>query len=173
MAIITISRQLGSLGNEIATTVADKLNYNYINKRRMGEKLADYGFQAHQFEKYDEKKPSIWLFFSEQSKKFHHLIRAVVYDFAKKDNVVIVGRGGQVLLKDLPGVLRLRIIAPFEMRISRLMEQKGYDEKDAERILRRSDRDSSGYINSFFGVDWADEGLYDFVINTRTFSVDM
>jgi cytidylate kinase len=58
MAVITISRQLGSFGEEIATAVADKLNYEYIHKQKIGEALAGHGFRAHDFKKYDEKKPS-------------------------------------------------------------------------------------------------------------------
>jgi hypothetical protein len=52
------------------------------------------------------------------------------------------------------------------------METGGFDEKQATRILRRSDRDSAGFIRSFFDVDWDDSALYDLVINTRKLSLD-
>jgi cytidylate kinase len=172
MAIITISRQFGSLGDEIAKGVADKLNFDYIDKSRISEALANQGIRAPDVEKYDEKKPSIWQSLSDQRKKFVFLIRAVVYDFAMRENVVIVGRGGQVLLKNLPGTFHIRIIAPFETRMKRIMEQEGYDEKNTEKIIRQRDRDSSGYISSFFEADWDDQSLYDLVLNTRTMSVD-
>jgi hypothetical protein len=84
-----------------------------------------------------------------------------------------VGRGGQVLLKDLPGALHLRVVALFEVRLHRFMESGGFDEKQATRILRRSDRDSAGFIQSFFDVDWDDSALYDLVINTRKLSLEM
>jgi cytidylate kinase len=96
----------------------------------------------------------------------------MIYDFAQKGKVVIAGRGGQVLLKDLPGVLHLRIIAPFEVRVRRFIEQSGGDEKQAARILRRSDRDSAGFIQSFFDVDWDGPLFYDLVINTQKLPVD-
>ncbi len=172
MGVITISRQLGSFGDEIAAAVTSRLTYDYIDKQLIGEALAGHGLKTDEIEKFDEKKPSIWQSFSYHSEKFLHLIKAVVYDFAAKENVVIVGRGGQILLKDLPGALHVRINAPFKTRMRRLMEQKGYDEKNAERIIRRSDHDSSGYIRSFFETDWDDMDLYDLVINTRTISVD-
>jgi hypothetical protein len=53
------------------------------------------------------------------------------------------------------------------------MEPGGVDEKQATRILRRSDRDSAGFIRSFFDVEWDDPALYDLVINTRKLSLDM
>ena len=123
-------------------------------------------------EKYDEKKPSIWDSFSNQRKRFLHLIQAVIYDFARKSKTVIVGRGGQILLKDVPGALHVRIVAPFDARLKRIMEREGRNERNGERILRRSDRDSSGYIRSFFGADWDNQTLYDMVINTQTISID-
>ena len=171
MAVITISRQLGSFGERIAKNVADKLNYEYADKLKIGEALSGHGFPAPEVEKYDEKKPAFWKSFSDQRKKFLHLIQAVIYDLAGKGNVVIVGRGGHVLLRNLPGTLRVRIVAPDEIRSNRLMEQEGHSAKEAERILRQSDRDSSGYIESFFGADWDDQNLYDMVINTKTMSV--
>lgn len=96
----------------------------------------------------------------------------MIYDFAQKGKVVIAGRGGQVLLKDLPGVLHLRNIAPFEVRVRRFIEQSGGDEKQAARILRRNDRDSAGFIQSFFDVDWGNPSFYDLVINTQELPVD-
>jgi cytidylate kinase len=172
MAVITISRQQGSLGDEIAVAVARKLNYDCIDKQRIGEALAGHGLQKPEIEKFDEKKPSFWQSFSYHSEKFLHLLKAVIYDFAGKDNAVIVGRGTQVLLKDLPGALHVRIIAPVEIRIRRLVEQGEYDESVAEQILQRSDRDSAGFIGSYFGIDWDDRDLYDLAINTKTISVD-
>jgi hypothetical protein len=100
------------------------------------------------------------------------VIQAMIYDFARKGNAIIVGRGGQVLLKDLPGVLRVRIVAPFDVRIRRIMEQERVDEKHAAEILRGSDRDSAGFIRAFFDVDWDDPNLYDWVISTQKLSLN-
>jgi cytidylate kinase len=170
MSIITISRQLGSLGTEIAQGVAEKLTYEYIDKKKVTEALSPYGLLAPDVEKFDERKPSFWDSFQIQKKKFLHSLEAVIYDFARKGNVVIVGRGGQVLLKDLPGVLHVRIIAPFEIRLNRIMAVEGGDEKKASRILNQSDRDSAGFLRSFFDVDWEDRSLYDLMVNTEKLS---
>jgi cytidylate kinase len=172
MSLITISRQRGSLGTEIAKLVSNKLNYEYVDKERIGEALADYGFPKQEVEAYDEKRPSLWESFSSERKKFLHLIQAVIYDFARKGNVVIVGRGAQVLLKDLPGALHVRIKAPFDVRVKRIMEREGDDERHVERLLRRSDRDASGYIRYLFDVDWDDQSLYDTIINTQKIAMD-
>ena len=172
MSIITISRQLGSLGTEIAQGVAEKLSYEYIDKKKVTEALSPYGLFASDVEKFDEKKPSFWDSFQIQKKKFLHSLEAIIYDFGRKGNVVIVGRGGQVLLKDLPGVLHVRIIAPFEIRLKRIMALEGGDEKKATRVLNQNDHDSSGFLRSFFDVDWEDRSLYDLVINTEKLSTE-
>jgi cytidylate kinase len=172
MSLITISRQRGSLGTEIAKIVSDTLNYKYVDKERIGGALADYGLPKEEVEAYDEKKPSLWESFSSERKKFLHLIQAVIYDFARQGNVVIVGRGGQVLLKDLPGAFHVRIKAPFDVRVKRIMEREGDDERHVERILRLGDRNASGYIRYLFNVDWDDQTLYDTIINTQKISKD-
>jgi cytidylate kinase len=172
MSIITISRQLGSLGTEIAQRVAEKLSYDCVDKKKITEALSPYGLLAPDVEKFDEKKPSFWDTFQIQKKKFLHSLEAVIYDFARKGNLIIVGRGGQVLLKDLPGVLHVRIIAPFEIRLKRILAGEGGDEKKASRLLRQSDRDSAGFLRSFFDTDWEDRSLYDLIINTEKLSAE-
>ena len=171
MAIITISRLTGSLGDEIARAVAEKLRYNYVDKMKISDALADLGLAVPEFEKFDGKKPTIWQSLSNQKKKFTFFLRAAVYDFASSGNVVILGRGGQALLKDIPGTLHVRIVAPFETRMRRLMEMEGYDDKKTAQFIAQNDRDSSGYIRSFFDIDWNNEDLYDLVLNTRTMSM--
>ena len=167
MAIITISRQVGSLGAEIARAAADTLGYEYIEKAQISEALSNLGYSISDIDKYDEKKPSVWQTLSIQKDQFAHLIRAAVYELAAKKNVVIVGRGGQVILKDIPGTLHVRGIAPSATRANRLMQQRGYEEKNAQRIIRPGDLDSSGYLCTYFDASWNDSDLYDLVINTR------
>ncbi len=172
MSVITVSRQLGSQGVEIARAVATRFDYQYVDKEKIGIALADRGLPKIEIEKFDEKKPPFWDSWTIERNKFFHHIKMLIYGFAQKNNVVIVGRGGQILLRDLPGVLHVRVIAPFDVRMRRIMERQGLKENQAIRLLRRSDEDSAGFIQSFFKVDWEDPSLYDLVINTQKLSVD-
>lgn len=172
MAIITISRQAGSLGDEIAKAAAEKLGYEYIEKSQISKVLSALGFSLTDIDKYDEKKPSIWQSLTIQKELLTSLFRAAMYELASRDNVVIVGRGGQVILKNISGVLHVRFIAPNTTRISRIMVQDKCEEKTAERMIRQNDRDSSGYLSTYFGTNWDDSGLYDLVINTRAMALD-
>jgi cytidylate kinase len=170
MAVITVSRQLESWGTEIAQEVANRLKYDYADKKRIGALLGDFGFPEPEMEKFDEKKPPFWDSFSLERRKFLHSTQAVIYDLASKGKVVVVGRGGQVLLRNVPGILHVRIISPFEVRVKRLVEKGEMDEKHAARILRQSDQDSSGFIQTFFNVNWDDPNLYDLFLNTKNLS---
>ena len=171
MSTITISRQLGTAGTEIAREVAEGLNYEYVDKERIGEMLAaDFGFGPADLERFDEKKPPFWEFLSIQKVKYLHSIQAAIYDFARKDRVVIVGRGGQVLLRNLPGILHVRVFAPFPFRVKRLVEMEKMDEKRAVRTLQQSDHDSAAYIHSFFNANWEDATLYDLLVNAEKLS---
>lgn len=171
MAIITISRQKGSFGDEIARAVAESLQYALVDKTKISDAMADQGLATPEFEKFDGKKPTIWQSMTDQKRRFTFLIRAVLYDFARKGNAVILGRGGQALLKKIPGTLHVRIVAPLQTRIKRLVELKQGDEQQAQQLLAQSDRDSSGFVQSFFDVDWEDGTLYDLILNTRSMSV--
>jgi len=170
MSVITISKQLGSVGTKIAREVAEKLNYEYVDKEKIGKILANSDFGVIEVEKFDEKKPPFWDSLALQRDIFLRAIRAAIYDFARKGKVVIVGRGGQVLLRNLPGTLHVRIFAPFDLRVKRLVSSQGVDEKYAIPILRQSDQDSAGYIQSSLHADWNDASLYDLLINTQNLS---
>jgi cytidylate kinase len=172
MAIFTVSREAGSLGTEIAQAVAQKLHYEYLDKEKIERALVDRGVPVPEVERFDEKKPPFWVSWQIQSRRFLHAVQAAVYDFARRGNTVIVGRGGQVLLRDIPGAGHLRFTAPFPTRVARVMAREKVDEKQATRLIHRSDRDSAGFLRFFFEVDWQDPALYDLVINTQRISPD-
>ena len=173
MAVITISRQMGSLGTEIAREVAGQLQYEYLDREGIEQGLTAHGLAIVEVEKFDERSTPFWTKWQNQGQKFFHAIQMVIYEAARSGNVVIVGRGGQLILRGIPGVLHIRIIAPIEDRVQRLMPRYGEDEKELLRILNKSDRDSGGFIQTFFDADWGNADLYDLTINTRNLTVDL
>jgi cytidylate kinase len=172
MAIVTVSRQLGSLGTDVAHRLAEKLRYQCLDKETFDQSLNEHGIAAAKVEKYDEKKPSLWDTFSTDRDLYLHFMKTVIYESARQGNVVILGRGGQVLLRGLPGTLSVRIIAPLEYRIKRVQDKFQLQRKEAEQAVRNSDRDRSGFHRFFFNVSWSDAWLYDLVLNTETLTVE-
>ncbi len=173
MAVITISRQAGSLGRVIGKMLKDELNFEYLDKAKIEEILVSkYGIPEEHFEKFDEKRPTFWDIFSSDKDRYLHFMKTAIYEFARKGDTIIMGRGGQVLLKDVPGVLHLCIVAPQELRIERMKSRYNCNDKLAEQIIHHSDYDRTGFHKFFFHVNWEDSSLYDLIINTQTYTAE-
>lgn len=172
MAIITISREMGSGGIPIAHKVAEKLGYRLIDGETIMAAAEAYGLSPEAVEQADEKPPHF--VDTLDSKQFLdlHLIELIILEAALKGNVVIYGRGGQDLLKDVNSVLRTRIIAPFEDRVERWAEREWLDPDRARYLVRKSDQQRAGFIKYYFDRDWQDAVGYDLTINTQRLSED-
>lgn len=174
MGIITISREFGSGGDLAAKKIAEILNYANIDKVVLSEWATKHGLLKPEFAKIDERKPSfLERFFKERQLTYLDLIQSVIYDAALKGDVVIVGRGAQVILQDLSNALHVKIIATRDKRIARVMEEEAVSREVAEELITKSDKDRSGYIKYLFDSDWNDPRLYDIIINTAKISLDM
>ena len=173
MAIITISRQIGSLGTEIAKKLREELGFNYLDKKSLDEELVKtYGIPEEKVERYDERKPAFWDAFSSDKDRYIHFVKTAMYSFAREGNCLIIGRGGQFLFKDIPGVFRIRVIAPIALRLERIKQQHNDDARLAEKLIRHSDHDKAGFHKFFFHINWEDPDLYDLVINTRFLTIE-
>jgi cytidylate kinase len=79
---------------------------------------------------------------------------------------MIVGRGGQMILRRHPGVLHVQTIARFENRVFNIIQREGVKWREAGHRVRTADEQRSGYMRRFYNVNWLDASLYDLVINT-------
>jgi cytidylate kinase len=172
MAIITISRRMGSYGEEVAQQLSEVLGYSYIDKDVLEQLLTAHGVSGEDFTRYDEKRASLWGGLSNLQKFYANVLKLALYETARKGNAVIVGRGGQALLRGLPGVIHIQVNAPWDVRIERVREDGSVDVRTAERMLHKSDHDREGFLKSFFNRSWNDPELYDLIINTGKISTD-
>jgi CMP/dCMP kinase len=93
------------------------------------------------------------------------LVQAAIRAAYELGKVVIVGRGGQAILKDKPGVLHVRIEAPMEARVKRLRDVAEFTVAAAQEEILDHDKAAADYIKRFYGVNWSDPALYHMVIN--------
>jgi len=170
MAIITISREMGSGGIPIAIMAAEKLGYTLIDGDKLRELAPEYGLSQEALEKADEKPPAFVEALDQQLETDQRLIELIVLEYALKGNVIIYGRGGQDLLTGISSVLRVRIIAPFEERVERWAEREWLDPDLARILVRKSDQQRAGFIKYYFDRDWEDPLHYDLTINTSRLS---
>ncbi|KIH77034.1 Cytidylate kinase [Geoalkalibacter ferrihydriticus] len=172
MAIITISREMGSSGIPIAHKAAEKLGYTLINGESILKEAVNSGLSPEAIEKADEKPPAFIEREDQEIEADLHKIELIILEAALKGNVIIYGRGGQDLLRDVASVFRVRIIAPFELRVERWAEREWLDPDLARKLVRRSDQQRAGFIKYYFDRDWEDPLGYDLVINTERLTED-
>jgi len=170
MAIITISREMGTGAYQIASEVAQKLKYTLIDGPKIKSLAAKYGLTPEMLQMVDEKPPSYVTAEDRKRAAALNAIELIILDLARKGNVVIYGRGGQDLLMDCKNILRLRFIADFEGRVERFAEREWIDPDMARSLIRRSDHQRGGFIHFYFDRDWRDPNNYDLVFNTSRLS---
>ena len=103
--------------------------------------------------------------------KYLKLTKTAIQNLADKGNVVIVGRGSQVLLKDRQDTLHLRIVAPMAQRIARLMDVANVDAAAAKQLLIKRDKASADYLQYFYQAQWDNPQWYHLVLNTGMMSL--
>jgi cytidylate kinase len=99
------------------------------------------------------------------------MVGMVIRGLAREGNVLIVGRGGQVLLRNRPDVLHVQVVAPASHRISVIMERDNLTKRDAQNRMRASDRSRLDYLRRYHNVNWLDPTLYHVTLNTGQVSV--
>ncbi len=176
MAVITISRQFGSNGEVVARLVAEKKGYLLVNKAMIVENLQSHGI-GEDFDLFDEKniRNIDQAEYRKMEKRRLHYLEAMhnfIYDLAIRENLVILGRGGQVLFKDFPPALHVKIIAPLKCRLEAVSKSYGLDEVVAARLIEEQDRDRQDYLRQIFDYNWLDLNLYHLVVNTGLFGVE-
>jgi cytidylate kinase len=176
MAIVTVSHEMGSGGAEIAATLAERLGYRYVDQDMIGQAARQYGVGEEKLTQLDETKPSLFERFDVETRQYITVLQSALLDVAEQDDVVIMGRGGQVLLRNIVHVLRVRVMAPFDMRVKRVMKKmagqmgESVDVRTTAEMLRRNDHEKFGRMRYLYDVDWSDPSLYDVVINTEKLS---
>lgn len=101
------------------------------------------------------------------------LVTTVVHECAAAGQAMIVGRGGQMILRGQPGVLHVQCIARFETRVYNVIQREGVKWREAAHRVRLADEQRAGYMRRFYDVDWLNSSLYDLVINTDRLPTDV
>lgn len=167
MAIVTISRETGSGGEEIAKAVAKKLGYDYVSKESIYKEIEEHGKQWLEWVgDLDERAPTIWERYDKSWAAYLALVEQCIYKNAAKNNVVILGRGGNWLLKDIPHALRVRVIGAPEDRARNLSERLGLDMESARKKLKFRDHERFVFYQRAYRRDWTNPNDYDITLNT-------
>lgn len=220
--VVTISREHGSGGRQIAQEVARRLKLPYVDSQIIRSATMQLGIPAEELADFDEKilpqldeisnlltrsavgeeriaisealRPDRDSFGFPRRKiatgptvvhadptlerkaaihrGYHKLVEATIRDMAARGGAVILGRGSQFILKKRPHTAHIHIFAPFSHRVQRLMKLQRISHEEAERQIRESDEQRSGYVRQYYAADWRDPSLYHMVINTASLTLD-
>ncbi|GMO28679.1 MAG: cytidylate kinase family protein [Termitinemataceae bacterium] len=166
MAIITISRELAALGDEISVELAKQLNYRHVDKKTLEDRIKGYGINQQKLEKYDERKPSFFASLSQDRDEYLHYLKSAILAEAENGDCVFVGRGAFAIFGDMPAVISLFLTASHNTRIERVKSYFHCDEKRAGQIILQSDLDRRGFHKYFFDLIWTDSRNYNITLNS-------
>jgi len=164
MAVITISREFCSGGGRVARELANALDYHFVDRDFIGGVLDAYGL-IH-FKKDYDAKLGFWGTFDDGVKQTMGMLNRVTRSVARHGNAVILGRGSFAVLAGFADVLNVRLTAPFELRVNRLMAEEGLPNRtEAESRVRENDSIRSSFLQSIYGLRWDDTSIFDVVVD--------
>jgi cytidylate kinase len=171
MGIVTISHDMGSGGSVLGTALAERLGYRYVDQAMISHAAREYGVGANRLAHFAEAKPSFLERFDVETRHYITVLESAVLDVAEGDDAIIMGRSGQVLLRSIRHVLRVFVMAPFDLRVQRVAERLAalspVDTRVVADLVRRTDQEKSGRMRYLFDVDRREPNLYDLVVNTE------
>jgi len=169
MAVVTISRDLGSGGRKVGSVLAEKAGYRFLDHEGIVTRIKTAGHRWEKWaEEFDEHSPWLWEKYDWSYRGLTALIQSTILDEALLDNVVIIGRGANFLLRDIPFALSVRIVAPLELRISRVSEREAIEADSARWLVEKTDRQRAGFLYTVYGKDGKNPADYDMLFDSGT-----
>ncbi len=196
-AVVTIARQFGSGGAEIARLVAQQSGLNYVDYQIIAEVARRLDVDVEHVARQDEQTTSMtghilaalkasapFMHYNtvfetpstqaqSQELAYLHLTQKVILELASQGNAVIVGRGSQFLLHHAPRTLHISIFAPLPYRIENTMQRFQLNHSMAELLIQQRDYELESYLRRYYGADGRQSGQYHLLINTSLFSYEL
>ena len=195
MAVITISREVGSGGDQVARRLCELLGYRYFDKSLMAQVAREQGVSDTEVVDFSEDNYRVRGFIDallrrsvrvatattmgtttrgERTRVIQDvdeemaasLVRTTIRALRAHGQVVVVGRGGQAILRDAADALHVRIVARLEDRVHEVTQAEGLTREAALTLIGERDRATAEYLRRFYGIDWADPSLYHLTVNT-------
>jgi len=190
MAVITISKEFDTEGEKIASLVAKKLGYEYIGRNLVADIAKELHISKSEAAAFHKASQSRILRFVDRytcsivqkvvdrehgcldDKNYYEVTKKLVENVYEAGNVIILGWGGQCLLKEKPDTLHVLLIKDNELKIKKLMQAENLNHKAAKAFIDREEGDLKAYIKQYFNEDWNAAYLYDLIIDMGKISVE-
>lgn len=187
--IITVARQFGSGGREIAQALAKELGIDFYDKELISMAAKESGMSPEVFEKIDEQAANSLLYslsmglynfgngFSAMgdlpvNDKLYIIQHKMIKKLADKGPCVILGRCADYILKDYDNVVSIFINADMEYRKAHAIKYHNVDKRRAEQVVNKADKNRANYYSFYSGQKWGQAQNYDLCINSERLTVD-
>src|SRR4051812_49865671 len=188
--LITISREYGAGGRELGGLLGSSLGWPVLDHELVRQLAARLSCEEGEVVAMDEHAPSFFerlasvATVTAPESRAHSrpwstdpdcvaaAAREVLLEAAQHPPVIIVGHGGNCLFRGRPDVLRVRVVAPFDLRVQRVARRTGAPPQRAAAEVRRRDADRQQYLQRYYKSDMNDPCGYDLQINTGTVSIE-
>lgn len=179
--IITIGRQHGSSGREIARLLAEKLNYKCYDKEIVDEAANHSDFSRDLIDAFDEKRMSAFILHAGGyglNENFRLNMQVVSAQFeamrniAEKGDCIFVGRCADYILRDHDDLVSVFILGDMDERLKCLERRQGLDEVEARKKIKEVDKDRSSFYRYYSDQTWGDAQNYDMCINSSKLGVE-
>jgi len=183
MAVITISKEFGTESERVASALAEKLGYEYIGKNLVAKIAKELHISESEAETFHKTSQSRILRFVDRytcsivqkvvdrehgcldDKNYYEVTKNLVENVYEAGDAIILGWGGQCLLKGKPDTLHVRLIKDNDLKINEIMKSQNLSQKAAKDFIDREEGDLKAYIKHYFKEDWNAAHLYDLVID--------
>jgi cytidylate kinase len=190
MGVITISREFATGSEQIASKAAKKLGYEYIGKNLLAKIAEELNISKSEAEVFTKTSSARVLRLVDRytcsmvqkvvdrehgcldNDTYYETTKKLVEDLYEEGDVIILGWGGQAVLKNKPGTLHVRVVKDPEEKIEAVMKKRRIDAKAAKKLIDSEEADMKAYLKQFFNEDWNEARLYDLVIDTSKHTVD-
>lgn len=189
--IITINRESGSGGRDIAYRLGDLLGLKVYDKAVLEAVAEKYKLSLQEIERIRAEKLNFWDDFCQfyrqfgaagnsyqaenkkvTSRELFYAEAEIMRNLAQQESCIFVGRSGFHVFKDNPGAIRIFIMADREVRIERFAQREGIDKETAAKLIDETDKARENYTKTFAGTSRYDARNYDFTINVSPFTTE-
>lgn len=187
--VISIGRQLGSGGKEIAEKLGKKLNITVYDKKLLEMAAKESGLDTTVFEKADEKESDS--FFGSvmalrnsiadaisgygscmQSDKLFEIQSEAMRKIAYEESCITIGRCAEYVLREHPNLISIFVTADMPNRIRRIMKNNNLNEEKAKEFIAKADKERKAYHDYYATTIWGDSKSYDLCINSSRLGID-
>src|SRR5688572_7747590 len=174
MPFVAMTREMGSLGKDVAAAVAERVGRQVVHHEIIDNLANKMRLRKSHVIRFLEGKAGIWERLTTDKTSLSIYTADETFALAEGGQVAVIrGWGATHLLRPIPHVISVRVCAPFEMRVKRMMKRLNTDDREfVVNEIRLSEEAHAAITRRHFDLNWQDAENYDLVLNTERLSID-